>query len=119
MRLLVAAFLVVTLAAAAPNEACVVAVSKAIARAEGIGKPGSVAQRQNNPGCLRRANGEYLSFPTPEAGRDALHALVRSKLRRVGLGMLDRWSETPGYYDVIRDYAGKKWATCEKEKGFR
>lgn len=119
MRLLGAALLVATLASAAPNEACVIAVSKAIARAEGLGEAGSIAQRQNNPGCLRRANGEYLSFPTPGAGRDALYATVRSKLRRIGLGMLDRWSETPGYFGVIRGYAGKRWVACAKERGYR
>ena len=100
--------------AARPNEACVGVLASAIARAEGYWTPGSIAQRFHNPGCLRGRHGAYLEFPTKESGWEALRVLIRSRLKRVGLTvMLDKWSETPGYPERVRRYAGPQIKFCD------
>lgn len=61
--------------------------AKAIATMEGYFKPGSIAQRNNNPGNLRRwgnrpvVNG-FAYFDTPEQGWAALHRQVELNIGR-------------------------------------
>ncbi len=98
---------------ARPNEACIGVLAESIATWEGARVPGSVAQRFNNPGCLRGRDGRYLRFDTALEGWKRLRAEIRHKLRSVGLDvMLARWSETPGYAEKIRRIAGKQFDFC-------
>lgn len=53
-------------------------LSQAIARAEGYYAAGSKAQRYNNPGNIYTSGGAvYATFPTPEAGFQALEDNIR------------------------------------------
>jgi hypothetical protein len=77
-------------------------ISQAIATQEGFYKPGSIAQRQNNPGNLRTwgsqpiANG-YAVFETPAAGWAALNRQVDLNISR-GLSLYEFFGGKPGVY---------------------
>ncbi len=77
-------------------------IAQAIGQMEGYFKPGTIAQRQNNPGNLRSwgdtpiVNG-YASFPTPEAGWQALYAQVSKNIDR-GLSLQEFFGGKSGVY---------------------
>jgi len=77
-------------------------ISQAIATMEGFFKPGSVAERNNNPGNLRSwgtrpiANG-YAVFESPEAGWAALRQQVNLNIGR-GLSLQEFFGGKPGVY---------------------
>lgn len=98
---------------ARPNEACVGVLSSSIAKIEGYWTPGTIAQRQNNPGCLRR-NGVYRTFATRLDGWKALRREIERKWRAVGLDvMLAKWSTTEGYGERVKEIAGERMAWCK------
>jgi hypothetical protein len=77
-------------------------IAEAIARMEGFYKPGSLAQRNNNPGNLRSwgsrpVSGGYAVFETPEAGWAALKQQIRRNIDR-GLNLLEFFGGKPGVY---------------------
>lgn len=70
------------------------AIAKAIAKMEGFYVNGSVASRNNNPGNLRSwpgvpTNKGFATFPSAEAGWQALHMQVESNVW--GRGKRDPW----------------------------
>lgn len=77
-------------------------LAAAIARFEGYYKPGSLAQRNNNPGNLRSwgdypvVDG-YAQFPDPETGWRALRRQVELNIGR-GLNLNEFFSGKPGVY---------------------
>ena len=77
-------------------------IAQAIANMEGYNTPGSIAQRQNNPGNLRSwgsapiVNG-YAQFPTPEAGWNALYSQIQRNIDR-GLTLEEFFAGKPGVY---------------------
>ncbi len=77
-------------------------IAEAIARMEGYFQPGSLAQRNNNPGNLRSWGSRpivdgYAKFETPEAGWAALKQQIRRNIDR-GLNLLEFFSGKPGVY---------------------
>lgn len=77
-------------------------IAEAIARMEGYFQPGSLAQRNNNPGNLRSWGsrpivGGYAKFETPEEGWAALKQQIRRNIDR-GLNLLEFFSGKPGVY---------------------
>lgn len=113
MRLALILMLANPAQSARPNEACVGVLANSISRIEGYWTPGTIAQRQNNPGCLRR-NGVYRSFPTRLEGWKALRREIERKWRSLGLDeMLAKWSETEGYGERVKEIAGTNWRFCE------
>lgn len=78
------------------------AIAQAIAGFEGFFTPGTLAQRNNNPGNLRSwgnlpTSGGYAVFPTPEAGWEALRSQIRLNISR-GLSLLEFFAGKPGVY---------------------
>lgn len=77
-------------------------IARAIATMEGFYIPGSIAQRNNNPGNLRSwgsnpiVNG-YAKFPTAEAGWAALRRQVELNINR-GLTLEEFFAGKPGVY---------------------
>lgn len=51
-------------------------IAAAIAKAEGYGVPGAIPTIRNNPGNIKNAQGEIITFPNPEAGWNALYRQV-------------------------------------------
>jgi len=77
-------------------------IALAIAKMEGFFKPGSLAQRNNNPGNLRSWGnrpvvGGYAKFDTPEEGWAALKQQIRRNIDR-GLNLLEFFGGKPGVY---------------------
>lgn len=78
-------------------------ISQAIAHMEGFYSPGTIAQRQNNPGNLRSwgtypvVNG-YVQFPDAAAGWSALNQQVNLNISR-GLTLQEFFGGKPGVYD--------------------
>lgn len=77
-------------------------IAQAIARMEGYFTPGTIAQRNNNPGNLRRwgsrpvVNG-YAKFETPEEGWAALRQQIQKNIDK-GLNLLEFFAGKPGVY---------------------
>ena len=77
-------------------------IAQAIATMEGFFRPGTIAQRQNNPGNLRTwgtrpvVNG-YAVFESPEAGWAALRRQVELNINR-GLSLQEFFGGKPGVY---------------------
>ncbi len=77
-------------------------LAAAIARYEGFYKPGSLAQRNNNPGNLRSwgdypvVDG-YVRFPDAETGWRALRRQVELNIAR-GLNLYEFFGGKPGVY---------------------
>lgn len=86
-------------------------IAEAIARMEGFYKPGSLAQRNNNPGNLRSwgsnpiVNG-YAQFPTVEAGWAALRRQVELNIGR-GLTLEEFFAGKAGVYGGYAPSADK------------
>lgn len=86
-------------------------IARAIATAEGYGVPGAIPTLRNNPGNIRSSAGPIATYPTPEAGWEALYRQVSR--------MLDGTSPYyPTHYtlaQVARVYTGEaafmNWAT--------
>lgn len=55
-------------------------IARAIATAEGYGVPGAIPTIRNNPGNIRSAAGPIATYPTVEAGWDALYRQVSRML---------------------------------------
>ena len=77
-------------------------IARAIARMEGYEIPGSLAQRNNNPGNLRSwgkhpKNKGFVVFPSPDAGWAALRRQVRLNIAR-GLTLEEFFAGKPGVY---------------------
>jgi hypothetical protein len=77
-------------------------ISQAIATMEGWFKPGTIAQRNNNPGNLRMWGNlpvvdGYAVFPTPDAGWAALNRQVDLNISR-GLSLQEFFSGKAGVY---------------------
>lgn len=77
-------------------------IAEAIARMEGYFQPGSIAQRNNNPGNLRSwgarpVESGYVKFNTPEEGWAALKQQIRRNIDR-GLNLLEFFGGKPGVY---------------------
>lgn len=77
-------------------------IAQAIASMEGFFKPGSIAQRNNNPGNLRAwglnpVESGYAKFPTMEAGWAALHRQVQLNIGR-GFTLYEFFGGKPGVY---------------------
>jgi len=77
-------------------------LARAIATFEGYFQPGTIAQRNNNPGNLRRwgnlpVRDGYAVFPTPEAGWEALRRQVELNVAR-GLSLREFFAGKPGVY---------------------
>ncbi len=51
-------------------------IARAISVAEGYGKPGAIPTVRNNPGNIKNAQGEIITYPTPEDGWKALYRQV-------------------------------------------
>ena len=80
----------------------VAALSDAIARFEGFYKPGSLAQRNNNPGNLRTWGSYpvvdgYARFPNAETGWAALREQVHKNINR-GLNLHEFFAGKSGVY---------------------
>ncbi|MFN3324296.1 MAG: hypothetical protein ACK5AZ_12425 [Bryobacteraceae bacterium] len=78
------------------------AIAHAIATMEGFYVPGSLAQRNNNPGNLRNwgslpTNSGYAVFPTVEQGWAALKRQVKLNIGR-GLNLYEFFGGKPGTY---------------------
>ena len=77
-------------------------IALAIAQQEGFNTPGTIAQRQNNPGNLRSwgsnpvING-YAQFPNAQAGWNALYQQIQLNINR-GLTMNEFFAGKPGVY---------------------
>ena len=77
-------------------------IAEAIAQMEGFYQPGSIAQRQNNPGNLRSwgsypvVNG-YVQFPDVASGWQALYQQVDLNISR-GLSLEEFFGGKPGVY---------------------
>lgn len=73
-----------------------------VARLEGWGVEGTIATRQNNPGCIRswgdlpQASG-FAVFPDPAAGMEALREQCRRNLLERGLSIAEFFAGGPGY----------------------
>ena len=77
-------------------------LAQSIARFEGYYTPGSLPQRNNNPGSLRSwgslpTRDGYVVFPTPEAGWGALHRQVSLNIGR-DLTLYEFFAGKPGVY---------------------
>lgn len=77
-------------------------LAQSIARFEGFFQPGSLAERNRNPGNLRTwgnlpTSGGYVVFPTPEAGWAALRRQVGLNIDR-GLTLEEFFAGKPGVY---------------------
>lgn len=55
-------------------------IAQAIATAEGYGVPGAIPTVRNNPGNIRSKEGPIATYPSPEAGWEALYNQVRRML---------------------------------------
>lgn len=77
-------------------------IANAIAQMESGGNPNAISYRQNNPGNLRAwgsnpvVNG-YASFPTMEAGWQALYSQIQTNINR-GLTLNEFFGGKPGVY---------------------
>lgn len=86
-------------------------IAQAIALMEGFYIPGSLAQRNNNPGNLRTwgslpTSGGYAVFPTATAGWDALKRQVQLNINR-GLTLEEFFAGKPGVYGGYAPAADK------------
>src|SRR6266436_2057696 len=77
-------------------------IAQAIASMEGFFKPGTIAQRQNNPGNLRSWGnypvvGGYVQFPDAQTGWDALYSQVDKNIGR-GLTLNEFFAGKSGVY---------------------
>jgi hypothetical protein len=86
------------------DSSLVQSLSNAIAQFEGYNVPGSVAQRNNNPGNLRAGPGQigtdskgYAIFPDTQTGFAALHNQVGLNIDR-GLSLQTFIGGQPGVY---------------------
>lgn len=77
-------------------------IAQSIATMEGFFSPGTIAQRQNNPGNLRSwgnypvVNG-YVQFPDADTGWNALYSQVDKNIGR-GLTLQEFFAGKPGVY---------------------
>jgi hypothetical protein len=62
--------------ATTPSTSQVQTISDAIAKAEGYGVANAIPTIRNNPGDLEDASGNIITFPTPQAGMQALNNQV-------------------------------------------
>jgi hypothetical protein len=78
-------------------------LASAIAQMEGYNTPGTLAQRNNNPGNLRSAPGQtgssggFAVFDTPAAGWAALDSQINTNVGR-GLTLNEFFAGKPGVY---------------------
>ena len=77
-------------------------MANAIAQEEGFNTPGTIAQRNNNPGNLRSWPGAgsssgYAQFSTLAAGWAALYSQIQTNINR-GLTMNEFFAGKPGVY---------------------
>jgi len=77
-------------------------IAQAIATMEGFFSPGTIAQRQNNPGNLRSWGnypvvGGYVQFPDAQTGWEALYSQVDKNIGR-GLTIQEFFAGKPGVY---------------------
>ena len=84
------------------NEKFIADMAEAIARMEGVYIRRSVAQRNNNPGNLRRwgtrpVRDGFAVFDTPEDGFAALRRQIELNINR-GLTMKEFFAGKPGVY---------------------
>jgi hypothetical protein len=80
----------------------VLAIAQAIAQEEGFNTPGSIAQRNHNPGNLRSwgsyavASG-YAQFPDVQTGWNALYSQIQTNIGR-NLTLNEFFAGKPGVY---------------------
>lgn len=86
-------------------------IARAISIAEGYGVSGAIPTIRNNPGNIRSAAGPIASYPTIEAGWEALYRQVRLMLT----GASSFYSPTMTLSQIARTYTGEaaymNWAT--------
>jgi hypothetical protein len=80
------------------------AIAQAIATAEGYGQPNAIPTVRNNPGDLTESDGAGhwvpRTFPTPEAGWNALYAYVQRMIDGTGhYNTSMTWREIGKIYD--------------------
>ena len=78
-------------------------IAQAIAQEEGYNRPGSIAQRNNNPGNLRSGVGQtgtsggYATFASADDGWQALNHQIQVNINR-GLTLNEFFGGKPGVY---------------------
>jgi hypothetical protein len=77
-------------------------IAQAIAKQEGFYTPGTIAQRQNNPGNLRSWGSNpivsgYAKFATVQDGWNALYSQIQTNIDR-GLTLNEFFAGKPGVY---------------------
>lgn len=77
--------------------------ARAISKAEGYGVPGAIPTVRNNPGNIRSSAGPIATYPTPEAGWDALYRQVRLMLA----GTSSYYRPSMSLSEVARVYTGE------------